>query len=149
MRELYRYEIRTIERDGLWKQVHSDHETFTRDPKSIARALLERWIIGNRDKLTGGERILVYSRFIHPSDIAAKVQVRVYRSGGGPENRRPIAVAYLGHMDRDFPPVRPAGRLRRRLRLPRPRTGDAGADELQPAGGSSFVVIEPLFDNAA
>lgn len=150
MRELYRYEIFTIENDGLWKTAFSDHETFTRDPKSIARALLERWIIGNRDKLTGGERILVYGRFIHPRDIEAKVQVRVYRVGSAPENRRPIAVAYLGHSERDFPtPVRSAGRLRRRLRMPRPRTSDAGADELQPAGGTSFVITEPLLDNAA
>lgn len=150
MRELYRYEISTIESNGLWKMAFSDHETFTRDPKSIARALLERWIIGNRDKLTGGERILVYGRFIHPRDIEAKVQVRVYRIGSDADHHRPIAVAYLGHSERDFPsPVRSAGRLRRRLRLPRPRTGDAGADELQPTGGTSFVITEPTFDNAA
>lgn len=150
MRELYRYEISIIEHDGLWKMAFSDHETFTRDPKSIARALLERWIIGNRDKLTGGDRILVFGRFVHPRDIVAKVQVQVYRAGLDQENRRPVAVAYLGHSERDFPTsVRPTGRLRRRLRFPRPRIGESGADELQPTGGTSFVITEPNLDSAA
>jgi hypothetical protein len=135
MRELYTYEISTIERDGLWRLSHIDNETFTRDPKSIARALLERWIIGNHDKLTGGERILVYGNLAHPEKIVAKVRVQVYRGGFDGRDRQPVAVAYLGHADSDFPSTRQAGRLRRRLRLPRQR--HASAEDRQLAGSAA------------
>lgn len=132
MRELYTYEISTIDRDGLWRLSHIDDETFTRDPKSIARALLERWIIGNRDKLTGGERILVYGNLTHSEKINAKVRVQVFRGGLDGRDRTPIAVAYLGHAESDFPKARQTRRLRRRLRLPGQR--QSPAEDLQLTG---------------
>jgi hypothetical protein len=135
MRELYTYEISTIERDGLWRLSHIDDETFTRDPKSIARALLERWIIGNHDKLTGGERILVYGNLNQPEKIVAKVRIRVYKGGIDGRDQRPVAVAYLGHAESDFPSTRQTGRLRRRLRLPRQR--HESLEDLQLTGSAA------------
>lgn len=106
MRERYTYEISTSDADDRWKQEVLADDTFSRDPRSVARALLESWVIDNPGKLTGGERILV--RFAEdpgpPSQqITAKVRVRVFRGGLRDHPPHPVAIGYLGHRDRDFP----------------------------------------------
>lgn len=128
MRERYTFEISTRGQEGLWKVVVRQDETFTRNPDDIARALVERWIIGNRRHLSGGERIIVR----HPhadqrrGDLHMKVRVRVFKGGLDSHSPSPVAIAYLGHNERDYPAARPVGprsRLLSRLRLPRQRTG--------------------------
>lgn len=128
MRELYTFEISTRDPSGLWKVAVRQDDTFSRNPDDIARALVERWIIGNRRNLTGGERIIVR----HPNvdarrgDHAMKVRVRVFRGGLEQNLSSPLAIAYLGYDESDYPsgsPFGTRGRLRGRLRLPRQRSG--------------------------
>lgn len=106
MRERYTYEISTSESGDRWKQDVLADDTFSRDPRAVARALLESWVIDNPGRVTGGERILVRNAEDpgHASEqIAAKVRVRVFRGGLRDHPPHPVAIGYLGHRDRDFP----------------------------------------------
>jgi hypothetical protein len=128
MRERYTFEIATRDQEGLWKVVVRQDETFMRSPDDIARALVERWIIGNRRHLTGGERIIVRHPHVDSrrGDQHMKVRVRVFKGGLDSHAPGPVAIAYLGHNESDYPtarPVGPRGGLLSRLRLPRQRTG--------------------------
>lgn len=119
MKERYTYEIAT-NRDGAgWHQTALRDDTFSRDPTSVARALLESWIIDHPGELTGGERIRVYdvtSRHA-PGDGAGRVRVRVYRGPLKTHEADPAAYGFLGHDERDFRVVAtqydPADRWRR------------------------------------
>jgi len=141
MRECYTYEISTMQPDGRWRLSRVDTEYSARNPESVARSLLERWIIGNRDKLAGGERIIVPRHGVIPGKLAGKVRVQVFRGG---RERRPAAVAYLAHALSDYPEHRPTRRLRRRIRLARARTKEP--DRLSPV--MSGRSVRPLGDAA-
>jgi hypothetical protein len=106
VRERYTYEISTSESGDRWNQDVLADDTFSRDPRAVARALLESWVIDNPGRVTGGERILVRHAEDpgHTSEqIAAKVRVRVFRGGLRDHPPHPVAIGYLGHRDRDFP----------------------------------------------
>ena len=146
MRERYTYDIATSTSDGQWKPAVVRDDTFSRDPQSIARSLLEQWIIDHQGRLPGG-RVFVYAGAGRPDAdrIVATVRVRVYRGDMYHREPVPVAVAYLGHRERDYPRSRnvdrgpdAAGfpsrlnRVRSRLRLPPPRPGDLEVDDRPP-----------------
>jgi hypothetical protein len=142
MRERYTYDIATSTSDGRWVASLISEDTFSRDPESIARSLLEQWIIDNQGRLPGG-RVFVYggsdrSESVH---IMASVRVRVFRGDLHNRGVEPVAVAYLGHAESDYPRSRPPDRghspgevphrlqrVRFRLRMPSPRHGDREGD---------------------
>jgi hypothetical protein len=120
MKERYTYEIAT-NGDGTdpWHRTALRDDTFSRDPASVARALLESWIIDHPGELTGGERIHVYDVTSRhpPGDRAGRVRVRVYRGALSSHDVEPAAYGFLGHDERDFrvvaTPYDPADRWRR------------------------------------
>ncbi|WP_020580279.1 hypothetical protein [Actinopolymorpha alba] len=138
MRERFTYEISTSTQDGQWKPAVIRDDTFSRDPESIARSLLEQWIIDHQGRLSGG-RVFVFggSHRETPDHIIATVRVRVYHGDLYTRESQPAAVAYLGHAKSDYPGYRNAGRGpgtggpsarrlrgRPRLRMPRAHPGD-------------------------
>ncbi len=146
MRERYSYEIATSTSDGRWKSAVVSDDTFSRDPESIARSLLEQWIIDHQGRLPGG-RVFVYSGVGRPDadQIVATVRVQVFRGDLHHRDAEPAAVAYLGHAARDYPRPRTVdqrpdtastsnrlNRVRSRLRLPQARPGDQEADDHPP-----------------
>jgi hypothetical protein len=111
VRQRYTYEISTSASGDRWTQDVLADDTFSRDPRSVARALLESWVIDNPGRVTGGERILV--RFAEdPGPVAehvtAKVRVRVFRGGLRDHPPHPVAIGYLGHRDRDYAEEEPS-----------------------------------------
>lgn len=143
MRERYTYEIATRSQDGQWRTALRRDDTFSRDPASIARSLLEQWIIDHQGKLPGG-RVFIYRGSHQLSDrITPSVRVQVFRGALQEREDQPVAVAYLGHAERDYPRNRQSGRrfvasysshlsrFRSKLRLPPQRPGDGRADELR------------------
>jgi hypothetical protein len=143
MRERYTYEIATRSQNGSWRIALIHDDTFSRDPESIARSLLEQWIIDHQGKLPGG-RVFIYRGQHQLSDrITPTVRVRVFRGGLQDRENAPVAVAYLGHAERDYPRPRQSGRrfvaaysshlnrVRSKLRLPPQRPGDRRPDERQ------------------
>jgi hypothetical protein len=136
MRERYTYDIATATPDGHWLSSVISEDAFSRDPRSIARSLLEQWIIDHQGRLPGG-RVYVYggSDGQEPDNIVATVRVRVYRGDLRNREAQPVAVAYLAHAASDYPRSRSlhrgpetdgaAGsrlsRVRSRLRFPVPR----------------------------
>ena len=146
MRERYTYEIATSTPDGRWTSTVIRDDTFSRDPRSIARSLLEQWIIDHQGRLPGG-RVFVYGGSASPDSvrIIATVRVRVYRGDLYHHEHEPVAVAYLGHAESEFGRSRPleprpdAGgspyrmhRARFRLRLPSPRRNEREPDDGAP-----------------
>ena len=142
MRERYTYDIATSTTDGSWTAIVSSEDTFSRDPRSIARSLLEQWIIDNQGRLPGG-RVFVYGGSDRSDSAAmmATVRVRVFRGDRGNHDAEPVAVAYLGHAESDYPRSRPSDRapdasdlpnrlqrVRLRLRMPAPRHSDREGD---------------------
>jgi hypothetical protein len=145
MRERYTYEIATSTSDGRWNPTVVRDDTFSRDPRSIARSLLEQWINDHQGRLPGG-RVFVYagSASTDSARIIATVRVRVFRGDLYHREHEPVAVAYLGHAESEFgrsrplePRTDPGGststyrmhRVRFRLRLPSPRrTARDGGD---------------------
>ena len=138
MRERYRYEIATSAQNGRWTPAVIRTDTFSRDPESIARGLLEQWIIDHAGRLRGG-RVIVYTSATRAESarLLATVRVRVHKAGAD-DGAAPVAVAYLGEFDRSprsrdldrgphqsaTPHQRRRDRMRARLRLPGPRHGD-------------------------
>lgn len=142
MRERYTYDIATSASDGRWIASVIREDTFSRDPESIARSLLEQWIIDNQGRLPGG-RVFVYGGADRSDSvyIMASVRVRVFRGAGDNHDVVPVAVAYLGHAESDYPRSRPPDpgqepgevpnrlhRVRFRLRMPSPRHSDREGD---------------------
>jgi hypothetical protein len=102
MRTYYKYKI-AILTDDRWQVTVVQNQNFSRDPRSIARQLLEQWIIGQRGRLPGGRIVVVYGgRYGIPEGIIPTVRVQVYRSGPAGEDGPLAAVAYLGHTIRDY-----------------------------------------------
>jgi hypothetical protein len=135
MRERYTYDIATTTPDGHWLSSVISEDSFSRDPRSIARSLLEQWIINHQGRLPGG-RVYVYggSDGQQPTNIVATVRVRVYRGDLRNRESQPVAVAYLAHAASDYPRPRSLqrgpdadgsgsrlSRVRSRLRFPLPR----------------------------
>jgi hypothetical protein len=60
MRERFTYEIANW-LDGRWNVTLIREDTFSRDAASIARSLLEQWIVGHARELAGGTRVFVYA----------------------------------------------------------------------------------------
>jgi hypothetical protein len=100
MRERYRYEIATSAQNGRWTPAVIRTDTFSRDPESIARGLLEQWIIDHAGRLRGG-RVIVYTSATRAESarLLATVRVRVYKAEAD-DGAAPVAVAYLGEFDR-------------------------------------------------
>ncbi|MEQ4207900.1 hypothetical protein ABN028_31930 [Actinopolymorpha sp. B17G11] len=148
MRERYTYDIATTTPDGRWLSSVISEDSFSRDPRSIARSLLEQWIIDHQGRLPGG-RVYVYggSDGEEPNNIVATVRVRVYRGDLRNREAQPVAVAYLAHAASDYPRSRSlhrgpdangsAGsrlsRVRSRLRFPLPRPTFDGIAERREA----------------
>lgn len=141
MRERYTYEIATRSQDGQWRTAIIRDGTFSRDAQSIARSLLEQWIIDHQGHLPGG-RVFIHRGHHQLSDrITPTVRVRVFRGTRQHREDLPVAVAYLGHAERDYPQARQSGRrfvaaytshlsrVRSKLRLPPQRLGDEAADD--------------------
>lgn len=95
MREHYTYEIATSSGDGRWKVAVSRGHTFTRDPGSIARSVLETWILERRGDLPGGARVMVKGSFTLAEPAVAYVRVRIFVGHVIHPDARPVAVAYL------------------------------------------------------
>ncbi|GAB3424401.1 hypothetical protein [Flindersiella endophytica] len=95
MTGIYTYELATLV-DGHWQTtIHAERE-FTRDPRSIARGLLEQWIIGRAQHLPGGGRVVVCGRRRPDRQCAnASVRVRVYPGRLDGHTPGPAATAYL------------------------------------------------------
>jgi hypothetical protein len=104
MKERYTYEIATTDHSGAWQQTTLRDDTFSRDPASVARALLESWIIDHPRELTGGERVRVYSAASRdaPTDMERGVRVKVYRGSLADHESEPAAYGYVSHDERDF-----------------------------------------------
>lgn len=104
MRERYTYEIATDGQNGEWKRVIRREDTFSRDPASIVRALLENWVIEHPDELGGGERIHITHprRRVVPEPNSAKVRVRLFAGALHQHRPEPVGIGFLAHDDRDF-----------------------------------------------
>ncbi|MFD2079310.1 hypothetical protein SAMN05421678_11536 [Actinopolymorpha cephalotaxi] len=142
MRELYTYEIASTTPEGRWTPVVIRTGWFSRDPESIARGLMESWILDYRGRLTSGQ-IYAFGKpeRANSARLVASVRVRVFRGGDvDVSTAKPVAIALLGRPDlsrqRDRHPGGTAGggsppaeetdpnrrpRVRDRLRLPRAR----------------------------
>lgn len=142
MRERYTYEIATDERDGEWKRVIRREDTFSRDPASIVRALLENWVIEHPDELSGGERIHITHprRRIVAEPVGARVRVRLYSGSLHQHAPEPIGVGFLGHDARDFAgPDR--GETADRLRKLGKSVGKAAKDRRVGAGAAAAATL--------
>ncbi|HEY8455019.1 MAG TPA: hypothetical protein VIL34_05465 [Actinopolymorphaceae bacterium] len=129
MRERYTYDIAISTPDGQWVSTVIEDATFSRDPRSIARSLLEQWIIDHQGRLPGG-RVFVFDGNRAATNLVASVRIRVYRGDLHNHDPHPVAIAYLGHAESDYPrprslPRQPHGdgtgklsRVRSRLRFP-------------------------------
>jgi hypothetical protein len=150
MRERYTYDIATATPDGHWLSSVISEDSFSRDPRSIARSLLEQWIIDHQGRLPGG-RVYVYggSDGQQPTNIVATVRVRVYRGDLRNRESQPVAVAYLAHAASDYPRQRSLhrgpdadgsgsrlSRVRSRLRFPLPRPTADGIPERRAVAGA-------------
>ncbi|WP_460518966.1 hypothetical protein [Flindersiella endophytica] len=116
MRERFTYEV-AIWVDGCggggrgqWWVTLIREDTFSRDAGSIARSLLEQWIVGHRGQLRGGGRVFVYdgraaarNRRAAPQHLAATVRVRVFSGSLALRDADPVAVAYLAEATPDNP----------------------------------------------
>lgn len=104
MTERYTYEIATTGHGGGWQRTTLRDDTFSRDPASAARALLELWIIDHPGELSGGERVRVYSAGSRdaPTHMERGVRVRVYRGSLDDHEAEPAAYGYISHDERDF-----------------------------------------------
>lgn len=104
MRNRFAYQIEVSRGDGRWHLMTRRAEAFTRDPKSVARSILEQWIIGHPDKVKGGERISVYGPTAAPhlDNGGASVRVTVFNGEHANDAQVPAAVAYLGPDERDY-----------------------------------------------
>lgn len=142
MRERYTYEIATDERDGEWQRVIRREDTFSRDPASIVRALLENWVIEHPDELRGGERIKITHprRRIVVEPVGAKVRVRLFSGGLHQHAPEPIGVGFLGHDDRDFQVPEP-GEGRERLRRLGHSAGKLAKDRRVGAGAAAAATL--------
>ena len=104
MRERFTYDIANWV-DGRWSITLIREDTFSRDAGSIARGLLEQWIVGHRGRLRGGGRVFVYAgraaRRAAPQHLAASVRVRVYAGSLAVRDADPAAVAYLAEATPD------------------------------------------------
>lgn len=101
MRTFYTYDFATLI-GGRWQITIHDEREFTRDPRSIARGLLEQWIIGRARQLPGGGRVVVCGRRRQDRyGVGASVRVRVYPGRLGRHAPSPAATAYLtcGHLE--------------------------------------------------
>jgi hypothetical protein len=97
MTTLYTYEFATFV-DGRWQPTMHAAKEFSRDPQSVARGLLEQWIIGRSRRLPGGGRVVVHGRRCPRRAVDGAVRVRVYsgRLGGARlPAAGPVATAYL------------------------------------------------------
>ncbi len=118
MKERFTYEIATNDHGDAWQRAVLRDDMFSRAPASVARSLLESWIIDHPAQLTGGERVRVYDEPTRmPADQAGgRVRVRVYRGKVSDHQAEPAAVGYLALDERDFPIIErqdPADRWRR------------------------------------
>lgn len=104
MRNRFAYHIEVSRGDGKWRLIARRSDLFSRDPKSIARSILEQWIIGHPERVKGGERISVYGPRAAPhlDNGGATVRVTVFRDAHAGNTRVLAAVAYLGHDERDY-----------------------------------------------
>lgn len=121
MKQRYTYEIETSDSSGRWSEAVVRDDVFSRDAMSVARALLENWVIDHPRRLTGGERILVRDPELHPDadQLRGTIRVRVFRGDLRDHAPKPSAIGYLGHDERDFTseiPVHPMERLQERAR---------------------------------
>lgn len=105
MRERFTYEIANW-LDGRWNVTLIREGTFSRDAASIARSLLEQWIVGHASELAGGTRVFVYAgrdaRRSGPQHLAASVRVRVFAGSLTLRDADPVAVAYLAEARSDY-----------------------------------------------
>ncbi|GAB3418209.1 hypothetical protein [Flindersiella endophytica] len=102
MKTFYKYKIALLT-EGRWQVTVVEKRNFSRDPRSIARQLLEQWIIGQQGHLPGGRIVVVYGgNDGAPAGIIPTVRVQVYRSGPTGEDGPLTAAAYLGHAMRDY-----------------------------------------------
>jgi hypothetical protein len=96
----YVYVIAVSDFDGKWRdvQVTQSRQTLQgRQPRAIARAILEDWVVDNPDQLAGGERMQVYGGNSHdyPPDEYAHVRVLIYPGTLANHDVDPAAAAYL------------------------------------------------------
>src|SRR5690554_5246466 len=100
MPEPYTYHIDISRYDGKWRTVIIDQTRSTlntRDPKSVARATLESWIVDNPDQCGGAARVRVYGAdpSEYPPDTTTHVRVWVFRGSPDAHEQLPAAAAYL------------------------------------------------------
>ncbi|GAB3428430.1 hypothetical protein [Flindersiella endophytica] len=101
MKTRFTYEIATSEGDGRWTTEVGRTQTFVRQPREIARSLLELWILEHRGDVPGGARVMVYGGLTRVRPPVAYVRVRIYEDDA--TDARPVAVAYLGERASDYP----------------------------------------------
>lgn len=97
MRGRYSYRIQMRGRDGRWNAGIAREDSFVRDPRAIARSLLERWVIDHPGRAKGGLRILATDAIDEPEYFHAAVRVQVFRGSLREHPRGPAAAAYLGY----------------------------------------------------
>jgi hypothetical protein len=104
VKQRYTYEIETSDASGRWSEAIVRDDVFSRDAMSVARALLESWVIDHPDRVTGGERILIRDPKLDSDAerLSGTIRVRVFRGDLRDHAPRPEAIGYLGHDDRDF-----------------------------------------------
>lgn len=105
MKQRYTYEI-AVNEDDRWKREVLADDTFHREPRAIARSLLEGWVIDNPGR-AGGERIIVRDLTEPDSEevdgeVDARVRVRVFRGALREHEPEPVAIGYLGHDAHDL-----------------------------------------------
>lgn len=119
MRERYTYVIQTRGRDDGWRPGPAGEGSSLRDPRSIARSLLERWVIDHPGRATGGVRLIVSAGGTEPEHVHVTVRVRVYAVGRHGPGARPVASAYLGYeLEESTPSLRPSWLRHRTRRRP-------------------------------
>jgi hypothetical protein len=134
MKARFTYEIATSAGDGRWTTEVGRTQTFVRQPREIARSLLELWIMEHRSEVPGGARVMVYGGLTRMAPAVAYVRVRLYSGDTIDETARPVAIAYLGERASDCP-VKHLGLVQRwrlareyRRHLARRQNGESGGE---------------------
>lgn len=99
MPEPYTYRIDISEYDGNWRtftQAQTRSTLNARNPKNVARATLENYIVDYPEELGGGERVAIYGEDdTYPPDNHTHVRVFVFRGSLDEHEPEPCAAAYL------------------------------------------------------
>jgi hypothetical protein len=100
MSESFTYHVDVSNYDAKWRTLIIDQTRSTlseRDPKDVARAILEDWIVDHPGDVGGAERVEVHGDNVehYPDDLVSHVRVWIFRGPVNAHEAYPAAAAYL------------------------------------------------------